>query len=350
MLKSQAAEIKNEPNMSGTTGASSSDSHAAPATLAGTTWEKDHEHGEKYVLKIVWVPFNDDGSSGCWIEAWIKESHLQQAHGLGDGDEWIDETDLDEEEGDRPRTSNQVAKSPRATETMDTSEINAKQPAATPEPEEGVHLDEHTNGEGQGDDIQLDEKGSVTTKRDDEGVETNGESEGKTPCEGAEHDDENAQPVKPEPQKRFRQKRPAGDLKAGLHEVSWVPLTETGFRDFIHACQHGHTVSESQEHQRVAAVNTEPKPTESVIWQPARGCGTFQEFFRCQAPDQNPEDLMTLEKLIKDCSSMDYVDPALLVEKGDPPHVAETMAYIYRLRVEWGVTEPTDVLWWLKHM
>jgi hypothetical protein len=116
----------------------------------------------------------------------------------------------------------------------------------------------------------------------------------------------------------------------------------------MHACQHGHTVSASQEHQRVGAVNTEPKPTESVIWQPARGYGTFQEFFRCQAPIQNPEDMMSLEKLIEDCSSMDYVTPALLScltgGQWQPPACGN------QLRVDEGVTEPTDVLWWLKHM
>ena len=237
--------------------------------------------------------------------------------------------------------------------TSETGGINTKQPAATPESEKGVHLDENANVEGhEGHDIQLDEKGPVTTKCDEEGVETKGEeSEEKTQkCEGEDHY-ESAEPVNPDPpQKRIRQKRPSSDLKAGLHEVSWVPLTETGFRDFMHACQHGHTVSESQEHQRVGAVNTEPKPTESVISQPARGYGTFQEFFCCQAPVQNPEDMMSLEKLIEDCSSMDYVTPALLVDNGNPQHVAETMVYINQLWVEWGVTEPTDVLWWLKHM
>lgn len=57
---------------------------------------------------------------------------------------------------------------------------------------------------------------------------------------------------------------------------------------------------------------------------------------------------MSLEKLIEDCSSMDYVTPALLScltgGQWQPPACGN------QLRVDGGVTEPTDVLWWLKHM
>lgn len=211
MLKSEAAEIKNELKNPGATGASATDCEdpATSAAVCDSNWKENqitwiNENGEKFVLKTVWVPFSDDGNSGSWVDAWVKESHLQQTHSLDD--EWVADTELEEDEGDCPQTSNQVAMPPNATETMVTSEtgdINTKQPAATPESEKGVHLDENANGEGhEGHDIQLDEKGPVTTKCDDEGVETKGEeSEEKTQkCEGEDHD-ESAEPVKPDPPK-----------------------------------------------------------------------------------------------------------------------------------------------------
>eukprot|EP00435_Cladocopium_sp_Y103_P032494 s2278_g8.t1 len=385
MLKSQAAETKNELKDSpGATGASwvetenvggkggmldqewtqqewqdymdeavtaGSWSDAPPASSLGdphrmekpTTWIT--ESGEKYELKTVWVPTSDDGNSGSWIEAWVNGSHLQQPHGLDD--DMTGETELDDDEGDSSRTSNQLAAPPSAGDTMDTNETgdtNNTPPAATPGSEKVENTVDNENEETNGSNGEKNENEPVITKGDhDDGIVSKGEGTETKKGEGDQTDG----PTNSEaPQIRIRQKRPASDMKAGLHEVSWVPLTETGFRDFMHACQHGHTVSESQD-QRVAAVNTEPKPTESVKLQPARGYGTFQEFFRCQAPLQNAKD-MTLEKLIEDCQSMDYVTPSFLVAKGHPPHVAETMAYINHLRIEWDVTEPVDVLWWLK--
>ena len=91
MLKSEAAEIKNELKNPGATGASATDCEdpATSAAVCDSNWKENqitwiNENGEKFVLKTVWVPFSDDGNSGSWVDAWVKESHLQQTHSLDD--------------------------------------------------------------------------------------------------------------------------------------------------------------------------------------------------------------------------------------------------------------------------
>ena len=148
-------------------------------------------------------------------------------------------------------------------------------------------------------------------------------------------------PAAREPKAPKKAKKPKGDAEAG--DVSWKPLTKSGYKDFEDSCNGcGDKVHDPPDPARQP--HDVPKTEPKVTWKPCtpRGVATFTSFF-CQ---EACLETMNLPELVDYMHSVKH-DWSLIPPK-TPGYVADVVKYMSLLFKEWGVDGVKDFDYWLR--
>ena len=167
------------------------------------------------------------------------------------------------------------------------------------------------------------------------------EPEIKTPENEPEVKTPMKRPAAHEPKAPRKAKKPKSDAEAG--DVTWKPLTKTGYKDFVDSCNGcGDKVHDPPDPARQP--HDLPKTEPKVIWKPCtpRGVATFTSFFGQAVSPEN----MTMPELV------DYVrsvkDDWSLIPPETPGYVTDVVKYMSLLITKWAVDSVMDFDYWLR--
>ena len=205
--------------------------------------------------------------------------------------------------------------------------------------EKKVQADEGKVHEDQGNQDKDKDDTGVTTKMEGNETDDNDKKETKNPDEptnGFVTPKKNQSPTPAEPEK------PAKRAKKEAGEISWTPLTKSGYDDFIDSCNGcGREVHDPPQelHPKVSEKKEEPK----VIWTPCTqtGVATFNQFFGEVFPET-----LALGDFVAYVIGLG--DDWTSVPSSTPSYVVDIMKYVSNLYNDWGVDGPSDIDYWVR--
>ena len=164
-------------------------------------------------------------------------------------------------------------------------------------------------------------------------------------------DQEKAENVEPEvtPDKADAQPK-TKPKQAVMGEISWQPLSKTGFNDFLDTCSGCRPAPHDTPAQLHPKVSVKPQEFQ-LTWAPCtkKGVAAFTQIFS-QAKVNFAT--MTLPKLID--LTKGFLDAATgqgghFMPDDVPSYAHDAINYMVMLRRDWNVVEPDEVDYWMKN-
>ena len=156
-----------------------------------------------------------------------------------------------------------------------------------------------------------------------------------------------AAPDPPIVPRRHREKKPEvqNEKKTEAWCVKWVPLTLTGFVDFVNSCNGQKRTKKHSVYMEEITQTTHEPNKDGIKWRPIKPGEThfWLEKFNCgQVPEK-----MTLQQLIRYTKTVDHENQGT-VPTNTPEPVRWTIWAIGDMWTKHGTDRPDEVQWWLQ--